>query len=165
MTYLTKSKQNLLHSLNLVDKLQQRADANQKLFTYHFATVTTRIFLETRENETQMYKFVSEFRLLEAIDEKFALIRSFLAVLKKEYDIIWASCEEDMVKLGHLCLERLLFSRVYQYVLFPKGEIDQQSDSIFSECLNELASVVTPSHSLIGINEIYHNVILFIRCF
>ncbi len=158
MTYLTKSKQNLLHSLNLVDKLQQRAEANQKLFTHHFATVITRLFLETRDNENQMHKFVSNFRQIEAIDEKFDLIRRFIDDLKKEYDAIWANCEEEMVKLGHLCLERLLFSRVYQYVMFPKGEIDQQSDMIFSKCLNELANVITPSHTLIGINEIYHNV-------
>ena len=158
MTYLTKSKQNLLHSLSLVDKLLQRADSNQKLFTHHFATVITRLFLETKENENQMFKFVSDFRQLVAIDEKFDLIRSFLQLLKKEYDPIWIHCEEDMVKLGHLCLERLLFSKVYSYVMFPNGEIDQYRDTKLAECLSELAGVITPSHPLIGINEIYQNV-------
>ncbi len=158
ITYLTKSKQNLLHSLNMVDKLLQRSSSHQKLFTHHFATVITRLFLETKENENQMYKFVTEFKQLQAIDEKFDLIRTYLNTLKNEFDLIWSNCEEEMIKLGHLCLERLLFSRVYSYVMFPNGEIDHFRDSKFSDCLNELASAITPSHVLIGIPDIYQNV-------
>lgn len=175
MTYLTKSKQNLLQSLQLVDKMSQRAESDQKLFTHHFATVVTRLFLETKENEHQMYKFVSDFKQLVAIDEKFDLIRSFLNVLKKDYDSVWSTTkliltnynaslistsdqDQDIVKLGHLCLERLLFSRVYSFVMFPNGEIDQYRDTKFSECLAELASSITPSHPLIGISDIYLNV-------
>lgn len=159
MTYLTKSKQNVLYSLNLVDKLLRRSDWHQKLCTHRLATVVTRIFLETKENENQMYKFINDFRTLVAVDEKFDLFKKYIQQLKKDYDPIWNGCQEDVVKLGYLCLERLVLSKVYSYVMYPNGEIDHYRDTKVSECFNELANTITPAHPLIGISPIYQNVI------
>lgn len=159
LTYLTKTKQSILYSLNIIDKLLQRAEWHQKLRTHHFASVVTRLFLETKENENQMYKFIHDFRQLVAVDEKFDLFKKFLQLLKKDYDNIWSGCQEEMIQLGHLCLERLLLSKVYSYVMYPNGDIDHYRDSKVSECFNDLANVITPSHPLIGISPIYINVI------
>jgi hypothetical protein len=158
LTYLTKSKQNILYSLNLVEKLLQRAEWNQKLCTHHLASVVSHTFLETKENENQIYKFLRDFRQLVAVDEKFELFKKYIELLKSDYDPIWNRCQEDMVQLGHLSLERLLLSKVYRYVMYPNGEIDHFRDSKVSECFKELADVITPSHPLIGISSIYQNV-------
>jgi hypothetical protein len=160
MTYLTKSKQNILNSLNLIDKLLKRTDWHQKLCTHHLASVVSRMYLETKENENQMFKFLHDFRQLVAVDEKFDLFKKFIQLLKKEYDAIWTGCQEEMIQLGYLCLERLLLSKVYRYVMYPNGEVDHFRDVKVSECFSELANVITPSHPLIGIPPIYQNVSL-----
>lgn len=59
--------------------------------------------------------------------------------------------------IGNINLERLVITRVYRYTLFPNGEIDQFRDTKVSECLAELANIITPSHPLIGIPAIYEN--------
>ncbi|CAF0809811.1 unnamed protein product [Brachionus calyciflorus] len=157
MTYLTKSKQNVLYTLNLVDKLLQRAEWHQKLRTHHFASVVTLFFLETKENEQQIYKFINDFRHLVAVDEKYDLFKKYLQLLKKEYDVILTGCQEEMIQLCHLCLERLLLSKVYSYVMYPNGEIDHHRDNMVSECFNELANNLSPTHPSIGISPIYLN--------
>ena len=158
LTYLTKSKQNILYSLNLVEKLLQRAEWNQKVCTHHLASVVSHSFLETKENENQMFKFIRDFRQLVAVDEKFDLFKTFIEQLKKDYDPIWMKCHEEMIQLGYTSLERLLLSKVYRYVMYPNGEIDHFRDSKVSECFKELAEVITPFHPLIGISPIYINV-------
>jgi hypothetical protein len=163
MTYLTKSKQNVLYSLNLVDKLLKRSDWHEKLCTHRLATQVTRLFLETKENEFQMYKFINDFRNLVAVDEKYDLFRKYIQQMKKDYDTIWTGCHEDMVKLGYVCLERHVLSKVYSFVMYPNGDIDHYRDSKVSECFSELANVITPQHPLIGISQIYQNVIFFVR--
>lgn len=160
MTYLTKSKQNILYTLSLVEKLLQRAEWQQKLRTNHFASVVTLFFLETKENELQIYKFINEFRQMVAVDEKYDLFKKYLQQLKVEYDAILCGCHQEMVELCHLSLERLLLSKVYSFVMYPNGEIDHDKDNMVSECLKDLANVITPSHPLIGISPIYINVII-----
>ena len=161
MTYLTKSKQRILYSFNLIDKLLRRAEWHHKLCTHHLASVVARMFLETKENENQMFKFLHDFRQLEAVDEKFDLFKNYIQFLKKDYDSIWMGCQEEMIQLGYLCLERLLLSKVYRHVMYPNGDIDHYRDSKVSECFSELANIITPSHHLIGIPLIYQNVIFY----
>jgi hypothetical protein len=161
VTYLTKSKQSLIHSLGQVDKCLQRTEWHQKLCKHHLASVVARIFLEKKENEQQLFKFIYDFRLLVAVDEKFDLFKKFMQQLRKDYDSIWIGCTDEMIQLGYLCLERLLLSKVYKFVMFPNGEIDHYRDSKVSECLGELANWITPSHPLIGISPIYLNVCIF----
>lgn len=161
LTYLTKSKQNILYSLNLFEKLLQRAEWNQKVCTHHLACVISHTFLETKENENQMFKFIRDFRQLVAVDEKFDLFKKYIELLRKDYDPIWMKCQENIIQLGYLSLERLLLSKVYRYVMFPNGEIDHFRDNKVSECFKELAEIITPSHPLIGISSIYLNVFHF----
>lgn len=164
MTYLTKSKQSVIYSSHLVDKLTRRAEWHQALCTHRLAMQVTRLFLETRENEQLMMRFVTECRQLVAVDEKFDLFKKYIGQLKREYDAVWSGCgnggDEELVKLGYLCLERLVLAKVYSCVMYPNGEIDHYRDSKVSECFSELANVITPSHPLIGISPIYQNVII-----
>lgn len=165
MTYLTKSKQSVIYSSHLVDKLTRRAEWHQSLCTHRLAAQVTRLFLETRENEQLMYRFVNECRQLVAVDEKFDLFKKYIGQLKRDYDAVWSasgggggSGDDTLIKLGHVCLERLVLAKVYSCVMYPNGEIDHYRDSKVSECFNELANVITPSHPLIGIAPIYLNV-------
>lgn len=158
MTYLTKSKQNVLYSLNLVDKLVKRSEWHQKLCAHRLASVITRLFLETKENEFQMYKFINDFRNLDAVDEKYDVFRKYIQQMKKDFDSIWTGCPEEIVQLGTLCLERHVLSKVYSFVMFPNGDVDHYRDSKVSECFTELSNVITPSHPLIGIPDLYLNV-------
>lgn len=157
MTYLTKSKQNILRSLNLIEKLVQRAKWRQSLCSIHLTSVVARTYLETKENETRLNSFVNEFRSLPSVDEKFDLYKSFTEELKLNLKPVWVNSREKLMELGETCLERLAISRVYRYAMFPNGEIDQFRDSKVSECFSELANVVTSSHPLIGISPIYEN--------
>ena len=158
MSYLTSAKQSLLCSLGLIEKLLQRAEWSQKLCAHHLASVVAHTFLETKESESQLSSFAGEFGQLVAVDEKFDLFRKCVHSLRKDYDTIWLQCDDSLVQLGQLCLERLLLSKVYRHVMYPNGEIDHFRDSKVSECFNELASIITPSHPLIGIPAIYENV-------
>ena len=124
--------------------------------THQLASVVTRIFLETKENEQTVYGFVQNFRQLVAVDEKFDLFKKCLQTLYADFDAIWNGCDEEMLQLGHLYMERLLMSKVYTFAMFPNGEIDHYRDSKVSECFAELANVMTPAHPLIGIAPIYH---------
>lgn len=160
MTYLTKSKQSVVYSSHLVDKLTKRADWHQRLCTHRLAAQVTRLFLETRENEQLMARFVTECRQLVAVDEKFDLFKKYIGQLKREYDAVWAGCGDEPLKLGYLCLERFVLAKVYSCVMYPNGDIDHYRDSKVSECFAELANVITPSHPLIGIPTIYQNVTL-----
>jgi hypothetical protein len=172
MTYLTKSKQSVIYSSQLVDKLSRRADWQQRLCMHRLCSQVTRLFLETKENEQLMMRFVSECRSLVAVDEKFDLFKKYIGKLKREYEAVWTGCGsgsgasdtdarccgDEMVKLGNLCLERFILAKVYSCVMFPNGDIDHYRDSKVFECFAELSNVITPSHPLIGIPPIYQNV-------
>ncbi len=157
VTYLTRSKQNILYCLNLVDKLLQRTRWHQSLRSTHLASTLTRLFLESADNEAQLNAFAFQFRQLPSIDEKFDLYRSFTAQLKAAIKPIWTNCQPEIMESGNMNLERLVIARVYRAAMFPNGEVDQFRDTKVQECLSELASVITPSHPLIGIPAIYEN--------
>ena len=126
IAYLTKSKQNLLYCNSYLDKLIQRTDSQHKLCIYHFTSVVTRLYLETRE--TQILKFIQQFKVLVALDEKFDLYKQFVKQLNVDFDQIWQTCTKDEIDYAHLFIERLLMSRVYIYAIFPNGEIDHHRD-------------------------------------
>jgi hypothetical protein len=128
ISYLTKSKQNLLYSNSYLDKLIQRTDSQHKLCIYHFTSVVTRLYLETRE--TQIQKFIQQFKTLVALDEKFDLYKQFVKQLNVDFDQIWQMCTKDEIDYAHLFIERLLMSRVYIYAMFPNGEIDHHRDRL-----------------------------------
>jgi len=157
ITYLTKSKQNILSSLNLIDKLQQRSKWYQTICTNHLVTAVTRSFLETSENEKQILQFVHTFRQYLTVDEKFESFKIFINTLKKEFTLIWNECDSDTIDSSLICLERLIMPKVYRFAMFPNGDIDHYRDTKVSECFNELASIITMSHPLIGIPLIYEN--------
>lgn len=156
ITYLTKSKQNILFSLNLVEKQLQKTELHQKLSTHHLASVVTRLFLESKENEKIVTKFVQNFKHLEALDEKFQLFKNCFQSLINELDNTLEGCPDSMFDLSHLYMERMLMSKVYTYAMFPNGDVDHFRDQKASECFKELAKSITPAHPLIGVNEIYH---------
>ena len=154
MTYLTKSKQNLISSINLIDKLVQRSENLQKKYTNHLASVVARIYLESKE--ARMQPFITEFKTLITVDEKFSLFKSFISELKsKDFNLIWTGCPGEFSKLGNLCLERLLMARVFKYAMYPNGEIDNYRDTKLSECLRDL--VISPYEKLIGVSSVYEN--------
>ena len=157
LTYLTKSKQNIIYSLNLIEKLLQRSKWNQNLVTSHLASVVTRTFMESKENEFQINQFVSQFRQLPSVDEKFDSYKSFMQLLKTNYAPTWQGCDEKMANLANVCLDRLIMPKVYRYAMYPNGDIDHYRDAKVSDCFTELANVITPSHPLIGIAPIYLN--------
>jgi hypothetical protein len=126
ITYLTKCKQNLLYCNSFLDKLLQRTDSQHKLCIYHFTSVVTRLYLETRESQIQ--KFIQQFKILVAVDEKFDLYKEFIKQLNVDFDQIWQMCNKDEIDYAHLFIERLLMARVYTYAMFPNGEIDHHRD-------------------------------------
>ena len=128
ISYLTKSKQNLLYSNSYLDKLIQRTDSQHKLCIYHFTSVVTRLYLETRESQIQ--KFTQQFKTLVALDEKFDLYKQFVRQLNVDFDQIWQMCTKDEIDYAHLFIERLLMSRVYVFAMFPNGEIDHHRDRL-----------------------------------
>jgi len=103
------------------------------------ASTLTRLFLESADNEAQLNAFAFQFRQLPSIDEKFDLYRSFTAQLKAAIKPIWTNCQPEIMESGNMNLERLVIARVYR------------------AAMSELASVITPSHPLIGIPAIYEN--------
>jgi len=117
----------------------------------------TRLFLESADQDAQLNAFTAQFRQLPSIDEKFDLYRSYTAQLKATIKPIWANCQLEIMELGNINLERLVITRVYRSAMFPNGEVDQFRDTKVQECFSELASVITPSHPLIGIPAIYEN--------
>ena len=100
LTYLTKSKQNILYSLNLIEKLLQRAKSHQSLYSNHLTAVVTKMFLETKENEAQINVFVNSFRQLPSVDEKFDSYKSFVDQLKISIKPVWSNCQEHLMELG-----------------------------------------------------------------
>jgi len=157
ITYLTKSKQSILQSLSLIEKLQQRSKWYQTICTHNLASVVTRSFLNNAENEKQINSFLANFRQLQTVDEKFDSFKSFIKQLKTEFSSIWNECDADTIELSCVCLERLIMPKVYRLAMFPNGEIDHYRDTKVCECFNELANIITPSHPLIGIPQIYEN--------
>ena len=126
ISYLTKSKQNLLYCNSFLDKLIQRTDSQHKLCIYHFTSVVTRLYLETKESQIQ--KFIQKFKVLVAADEKFDLYTDFVRNLNVDFDQIWQMCAKDEIDYAHLFIERLIMSRVYIYAMYPNGEIDHHRD-------------------------------------
>lgn len=157
ITYLTKSKQNILHSIHLIDKLQQRTKWYQTICTHHLTSVVTRTFLEHQDNEKQLNQFVNNFRQLQIVDEKFDLFKNFINLLKNEFNLIWKDCDVDTIEFSVVSLERLIIPKVYRFAMYPNGDIDHYRDSKVFECFNELSNIITPSHPLICIPQIYEN--------
>lgn len=155
VTYLTKSKQNILHSINQIDKLQQRAKWYQLICNHNLTSVITRTFLDEREK--QITQFVLNFRQLATVDEKFDLFKQLIKLFKQDFNQIWSDCDTDLIELSCICLERLIIPKVYRFAMYPNGEIDHFRDSKVFECFNELAQIITPAHPLIGIPQIYEN--------
>lgn len=100
LTYLTKSKQNILYSLNLIEKLLQRAKSNQGLYENHLTSVVAKMFLDTKENEAQINGFVNSLRQLPSVDEKFDSYKSFVEQLKASLKPVWSNCHEYLMEAG-----------------------------------------------------------------
>jgi hypothetical protein len=152
ISYLAKSKQNLLNGIFYIEKLIFKLETQHKSLGNYLISLVIRNILESKENEIN--EFIQKFISLIAVDEKNHLFQNKLNNLTKEMKKIWPN--QDDHDYVHETIKRQLMSHVYLYALFPNGEIEHLSDKKLSDCLSTLSESVHPGDELIGIPSIYH---------
>lgn len=152
ISYLTKSKQNLLNGISYIEKLILKLETQNKSIRNYLISLVIRNILESKENEIN--EFIQKFINLIAVDEKNDSFQNKLNNLANDVYKVWTN--QDDHDFINLTLNRLLMSHVYLYALFPNGEIDHLSDKKLNDCLNTLSESIHPGDELIGIAPIYH---------
>ena len=95
----------------------------------HLIMICVKMFLEKRESV--VLEFYDNFALLTVVDEKMVLLEEFVSKLVDEIsaDVMqYGLVEEWQLQEARYCIERILFQRLYQFVMFPNDDGDISRD-------------------------------------
>ncbi|XP_063710037.1 receptor-mediated endocytosis protein 6 homolog [Culicoides brevitarsis] len=155
--YLTKCRQNLLLSIEMVEKINKKIASERELCIKNLIDCCVRMFLD--KNEQINENFYDNMSKLFVADEKIELMKEFInAVLIK--------IRQDGILRGVLsvkeleikdCIEKRIMQKVYKQLLFPNDDADKLRDNCLSDHIKKLSQIVTPTHKLIKIPKEYLN--------
>ncbi|KAI3384279.1 hypothetical protein SNEBB_005038 [Seison nebaliae] len=156
ITYLSIEKSRLLSITNMIDNLLNHVLVQLKWnmsFAYH---ELARQFIQ--KNENCFINDLEKFRNTNIDDDKSEIIQRTLQQLYAELkkNIEWRQTTNEQQQLLEDAIERQFMSKIYIAALFPLGEINQETDMIFSDNLKILKKNISPSHPLIDIPKQYH---------
>uniref|UniRef100_A0A336LMC6 CSON005629 protein n=1 Tax=Culicoides sonorensis TaxID=179676 RepID=A0A336LMC6_CULSO len=126
--YLTKCRQNLLLSMEMVEKLQAKISNERDLCMKNLILCCVRMFLEKHEQLFQNF-YESITKLLVA-DEKIEIMKEFIQTVLLEI-------QKDGILRGVLiteelevkeCVEKLIMQKVYKQLMFPNDDVDKSRD-------------------------------------
>nr|CAB3248270.1 GTPase-activating protein and VPS9 domain-containing protein 1-like [Phallusia mammillata] len=154
-TYLVRSRQHLLAMLSYLEHVTMCTKRDRSICRRYFTSQCVRLFLKRRESH--MLNFRHKFVRSSAMDDKVALVDSFLTWLSSEMadDVMWEGAGEEQLNEAAECVERSIFTHIYKPVLFPNGDGDILRDQLFHQHISRLSAVITPAHSSLLIRRKY----------
>lgn len=128
LQYLTRYRQNMLLALKNVERYEERLLNERRICTRHLIMVCIRMFLEKREHH--IVEFQEEFTNLTVVDEKIDLLEEYMEQLMTQLrsDGILQGMAEWQLQEARICIERILFQRLYRLVMFPNEDADLSRD-------------------------------------
>lgn len=126
--YLTKCRQNLLLSMEMVEKLKAKISSERELCMKNLILCCVRMFLE--KHEQLIRDFYENVSKLVVADEKVELMREFVNTVLEEI-------RQDGILRGVLttkeleirdCIEKLIMQKVYKELMFPNDDADKSRD-------------------------------------
>lgn len=144
LLYLQQSRLTLLQLRAYLQKLTNRLQREKLLIGECLTEVLVRFYLEKYEN--LIVQFMADFQSLKAQDERMDSVEKTLAFLYGEMsnDPIWELASPERIAYAKKSLERSLMAHIYNYALYPNGEVDQCRDGYvvianFASSLNFVA--------------------------
>ena len=71
------------------------------------------------------------------------------------YNCILADISKEQLSSAESALEQSVMSHIYDFALYPNGDMDISRDQVLHEHISKLASVVTPNHKDLRIPKFY----------
>lgn len=128
LQYLMRYRQNLLSSLENIDRFDDRLRNDREMCNQHLIMVCVRMFLEKREQSIK--QFQDQFADLTVVDEKKDFMNEFMERLMKELrsDGLLKGVADWQLEEARECIERILLQRLYRQVMFPNDDADLSRD-------------------------------------
>lgn len=157
ITYLVKSRQQLLSILAHFDGLLEHLTQDQTVCTHNLMTTCVQQYLEKLEKK--ITNFHATFQRLPVADEKAQLVDDCLTDLFKSMktEPVWQIASEEQLEYARSVIERNIFSQIYMSALYPNGDGDVMRDQLLHNHMQKLAEVITPSHKDLRISPIYNS--------
>ncbi|VDN56853.1 unnamed protein product [Dracunculus medinensis] len=156
LLYLQQSRLILLQLRSYLDKLTNQLRRQKLLTDECLVEVLVGFYLQQRRED--FFRFIEDFKLLEAQDERTDAVECLLQTL---YELLpnekmWRYAGDERLTYVRKSIERALMARIYKMALFPNGEADQSRDSVFHKSIGNLAQVISPDHPELNIPKRFH---------
>lgn len=154
--YLVASRRRLLNDCAHVRQLLAHVQRDGSRVSASLINRCVLLFLERHKHDVA--KFQTNFSALPVSDEKTHQLSVYLEDLQQrlQNDSEWTTRDTGQLRLVEQAMERALLTQLYTAAVFPNGEADHCRDQLFSEHMQRLASVVTPTHHLLAIPAEFH---------
>ncbi|CAO4382947.1 unnamed protein product [Caenorhabditis nigoni] len=156
----------LMRKSNDISSMEQRVLLNRRLTEQILVDNLIQTFLETGFQNSKLAsgktpevvavgKFYSEFKFLQAHDERAEFLQNLLTYLRERlmqnYD--WNFATESMIARAMTTMERFVMFAVYEIAFWPNREMDQKKDKLLQSVIGKASSSVTPVHEALKIPE------------
>ncbi|VDM74420.1 unnamed protein product [Strongylus vulgaris] len=151
LLYLQRSRVTLLRQSAYVDKIVLKIEREKALAEECLVEVLVRLYMENKDQ--QMKRFLQEFVLLNAQDEKIDCLLRTLAGMYARLPVssMWQNAPSHLLAYARKTIERVIMAQIHALAFYPNLDADRHRDDLFSKSLARLGRSTHPDHPMLKI--------------